>query len=179
MRAILKPAEASLFFRLQPGEQAHSIDVLHNLIERGEAYPDLWVAALLHDVGKSCYPLNLWERVWIVLGKAIFPEKVNRWGSEYANMELSSGNKLRAPFWRRPFVVAVLHPEWGARLAETAGSSPMVVSLIRRHQDAGSRPGDVNSPTGSSPCLRDDGSQPSRENENQLLISLKAVDEES
>jgi hypothetical protein len=32
-------------------------------------------------------------------------------------------------------VVAIQHPAWGAEMAAEAGSSPLVVALIRRHQN--------------------------------------------
>jgi hypothetical protein len=80
-RGVLAPELMALFQRMQLSDQAHSLQVLHELMERGEMDPDLWVAALLHDVGKSRYPLRLWERVWVVLAKAFFPGQVKRWGS--------------------------------------------------------------------------------------------------
>ncbi len=108
---------------MQPSEQAHSLKVFHSLVRYGEDNVDLLQAALLHDVGKSLYPLRLWDRAWIVLAKAVFPVHARRWG------------KGPASGWRRALVVAEQHPEWGARLAEEAGASPRVVTLIRRHQE--------------------------------------------
>lgn len=97
--------------------------VLNRLLEQDETNNDLLAAALLHDVGKCCHPLRLWERVVIVLAKSLFPKRVKSWGEG-------------EPFgWKRAFVVAEQHPSWGAELAARAGASPMTVSLIRRHQD--------------------------------------------
>jgi hypothetical protein len=38
--------------------------------------------------------------------------------------------------WRRPFVVAARHPEWGAEMILQAGGSTSPVALVRRHQEA-------------------------------------------
>ncbi len=80
-------------------------------------------AALLHDVGKVLFPLSLFDRVVIVLGKAFFPGRTGRW---------SEGTPEK---YRRPFVVAARHPEWGADLARQAAASLRTVELIRHHQD--------------------------------------------
>jgi hypothetical protein len=124
---LLTPAQMVLFTRMQPDEQAHSLNVARSLIERGESETDLLKAALLHDVGKVCQPLKPWERAWIVLGKAIFPGLVCKWGAAPRNGKAVS-------FLQRPFVVADQHAAWGARLALQAGVSDLSANLIRRHQ---------------------------------------------
>jgi hypothetical protein len=149
-RAMLAPARWALFKRLPPGEQAHSLRVLRALLERGESDPDLLVAALLHDAGKLRAPLRLWERIFIVVGKALFPERAARWG-------------LGPPRgWRRAFVVAAQHPAWGAQLAAQAGASPLAVALIHRHQER-------------IPVAE----EPSASRETSLLLKLQALDDES
>ena len=119
----LSPTQIVLFRRMQRSEQAHAFQVLNRLKAAGQTDPDLLTAALLHDVGKVLFPLSLLDRVVIVLGKAFFPRQARRW---------SEGTPER---FRRPFVVAAHHPEWGADLAAQAGSSPRTVELIRCHQD--------------------------------------------
>ena len=128
IRSILTPAQMDLFTKMQASEQAHSLTVMKRLNEQkdspqGEERRDLLVAALLHDVGKSRFPLKLAERVIIVLGKALFPEQVKDWGS---------GDPIG---WRRAFVIAEQHPEWGAQMATEVGTSPLAVELIRFHQN--------------------------------------------
>lgn len=122
-RTVLNPEQFNLFNRLQPSEQAHSLGIYHALQAEGCSDLDLLAAALLHDIGKSCYPLQVWERVLIVVAKVLLPEQSERWGDAPP-----SG-------WRRPFVVARHHPAWGAELAGNAGASSLLVEVIRRHQE--------------------------------------------
>ncbi len=124
---ILSPPQMNIFIQMQPGEQAHSLAVMKSLINEKNGLSDqehqaLLEAALLHDVGKSRYPLRLWERVVIVLGKALFPDQSKQWG------------RGEPRGWRRAFVVSEKHAEWGAAMATEAGSSALAVDLIRYHQ---------------------------------------------
>lgn len=121
---FLNAAEQDLFFLYSYADQWHCIRVLHCLQDAGYNHPELMAAALLHDVGKARSPLSIWDRTAIVVGGALFPRQVNKWGE--GNLES----------WRRPFVARAKHAEWGAEMAEAAGSRPVVVDLIRRHQDA-------------------------------------------
>ena len=135
--AALSPSLMNLFSRLQTGEQAHSLAIFHQLREQGENNQDLLVAALLHDVGKTRYPLQLWERVWVVLGKTFWPERAREWGqSEPCG-------------WKKAFVVSERHAAWGAEMAAQAGASALAVSLIRFHHDRGK----VNHPGSSEDQL--------------------------
>ncbi len=143
----LSPPQIVLFRRMQPSEQAHAFHVLERLKSAGQTDPDLLAAALLHDAGKILYPLSLLDRVVIVLGKRFFRRSAGRW---------SQGSPSRL---RRPFVVAVNHPGWGADLAEQAGASSRTVDLIRRHQDS-------PSPNPGAPTER-------------LLAALQAADDEN
>ncbi len=126
IRPILTPTLLSLFLSMQPGEIAHSLKIWQKLIQTINCPQEVQVAALLHDVGKTLHPLSLWERVVIVLARTFFPRQASHWGKETKSKWQKS--------WRRPFVVAENHPEWGARMAEQAGASPVTVLLIRHHQ---------------------------------------------
>ncbi|MGE5223229.1 MAG: hypothetical protein ACM3PY_12385 [Omnitrophica WOR_2 bacterium] len=134
VRAVLNPEQYQLFARLQPGEQAHSLLVMRRLTAQGQTHPDLLAAALLHDIGKIRLPLRLWERVLVVLGKALFPARVKQWGS-LAGDEWKILSGARLPIGRRAFIIAEQHAVWGSQMAAGAGSSTLVVELIRRHQD--------------------------------------------
>ena len=150
-QAILSPQQFALFSLMQPSEQVHSLRLLEQLQEHAPLPHDLRVAALLHDAGKSLFPLRLWERIWIVLARAFAPAWVQRWGSQPVDPGI--------PFWQRPLAVACQHPEWGARLAEQAGASPLAVAIIRRHQQ---------------PHASANGST-----EDELLRRLQAVDDQN
>jgi hypothetical protein len=122
-KRILNDAQMALFLRLQPSEQAHALRVLQTLQKKGERHPDLLTAALLHDAGKSQVLLRVWERVLIVLGKRLMPQKALTWG------------KSKPVGWKRAFVVARQHPTWGATLAAQADTTEIAIRLIQNHQE--------------------------------------------
>jgi hypothetical protein len=151
--AILTPEQASLFLQLQPGEKAHALTMVRKLTGQGENQPDLLVAAVLHDVGKLRYRLTPLERTMVVVIKAFLPGKARKLGS------LPHGGWERAPGWRKAFIVAEQHAEWGAQLAHQAGVSSLTETLIREHHN---------------PHLFDEGSR-----ESKLQQKLWVVDNES
>ncbi len=126
-RAILSPEQLDLFTRQQRSEQAHALVVLGRLQQRGGNQPDLLVAALLHDAGKLRYRLSPLERALVVLVRALAPRLMARWG------ELREDAWEGVPAWRRAFVVALQHSQWGADLAKAAGTRPLAEKLIRWH----------------------------------------------
>ena len=81
-RSVLTAEQMQLFNLMQPSEQVHALRVLQTVQQQGEGDPDLQTAALLHDIGKIRAPLRIWERVLIVLGKGIFPERAKSWGQD-------------------------------------------------------------------------------------------------
>lgn len=129
IKSVLTDPQIELFQRMQPSEQAHSLVVLNALLQQGEQNPDLLVAALLHDVGKSRAPLRIWERVMIVVVGAVCKGCLQKWGK----MEHTEAEHIRG--WRRAFIVAEQHPAWGADLAAACGTSPLATALIDRHQE--------------------------------------------
>ena len=122
VQSLLSSQELALFQKLPTSDQNHSLRVLQTLQIAGEMDPDLLKAALLHDVGKSLYPLHRWERVFAVLMWAVLPDTARKWG------------RLEPRSLRRSLAVIHHHPEWGARLVEEAGSSQRVIELVRYHE---------------------------------------------
>jgi len=122
VRSLLTPELYTLFLTLPPADQAHAIRVQHRLRAHGETDADLLAAGLLHDVGKALLPLRLFDRVAVVLGQALLPVRARAWGA---------GDPAG---WRRGFVVACRHAEWGATMVADAGGSPRLVALVREHQ---------------------------------------------
>ena len=83
-RQMLGPSLWPVFAQMQPGEQAHSLDVMRVIRARGHDEPALLQAALLHDCGKSRSSLSVWDRTWIVLARKFFPAQVRAWGQSPA-----------------------------------------------------------------------------------------------
>jgi hypothetical protein len=131
--SVLTAPQLALFQQMPASDQAHGLRVLRALHEGGERDADLLTAALLHDAGKGRCPLRPWERALIVVAGAVCPACLACWGSTAG--EGIEGAPDGDYGWRRPFVVAVQHPAWGAEMAAAAGASPQVVVLILRHQE--------------------------------------------
>ena len=156
VNTLLAPPQNTVFTQMQRSEQTHALLVLHKLLDQREDDRDLLVAALLHDVGKSRFPLHLWERVVIVLTKKFCSECVQRWGEwEFGNQQAPRG-------WRRAYIIAERHPTWGAEIAVETGCLQMAVNLIRRHQEK------VPDSEFEDLCIED-----------RLLLKLQAADDES
>lgn len=122
-REYLPPALFALYSTMRRSERQHSLRVLCDLLDQGYSDRDLLIAALLHDVGKTCARFSIPEKVLVVLVKAFAPDRYYCWGSQSAQG------------WRRPFAVSVQHPAWGAQMVGDAGGPPRTVDLIRRHAD--------------------------------------------
>lgn len=122
VRHYLPDSLIPLFMSMSPTDQSHSLRVCEALLDQGHEDPDLLAAALLHDVGKSLESPTVWERVLVVLANQIAPHRVLNW------------SEAEARGWRRPFVIAHKHPDWGADLVAKHGGSETLIELIRYHQ---------------------------------------------
>ena len=120
----LSPKLLALFQNMNRDEQLHSLNVLRDVLAQGTTPSELAVAALLHDVGKSCYPIRVWQKTLAVLVRTVWPDLYRRW---------SKGNPLN--LWQRPFVVYERHPQWGAEWVAEAGGSETAQWLVAHHAD--------------------------------------------
>ncbi len=118
----LSPPLLELFRQMDRGEQLHSLAVLRDVLAQGGTPTDLAVVALLHDVGKSRYPINVWQKTWVVIVRTMLPSLYYRW---------SKGSPLN--LWQRPFVVYEQHPLWSAELLRSAGASEAACWLAAHH----------------------------------------------
>jgi len=119
----LTPKLMALFKQMRRSEQLHSLQVLRAVLAQGPAPLDLAVAALLHDVGKSRYPLALWQKTLAVLVHTFTPALFDRWSAADARSLC------------RPFVVYAHHPAWSAEMLTQAGASETAVWLVAHHQE--------------------------------------------
>lgn len=124
-RRYLTPEQHALFCRMTRSEQLHSLRVLRAVLaQSGETPPALAVAALLHDVGKTRYRLNLFERALPVVVKKLAP----RLEAQLSAQETPEG-------WHAPFVVRRHHPKWGAAMLCQTMCNKHAVWLVARHAD--------------------------------------------
>jgi len=112
--ALMSSSEQQLYRSMTPRDQQHCLVVYARLREMHTEDRDLLVAAMLHDCGKGS--ITLWHRVVFVLLDATAPSLLRR----------AVAHRPESALYR-----CVHHAELGAQLAETAGSSPAVVELIR------------------------------------------------
>lgn len=121
--AVLTPELLALFRRMPKGDRLHSLRVMERLRAQGHDQPDLLVAALLHDSGKSRCRFTLFDRTLAVLAKVFLPGLYAR----HADAEPRG-------LWRA-IPIAEQHPRWSAEDMAAAGAGPLAVTLARRHQE--------------------------------------------
>ena len=105
-------------------DQLHSLNVLRSVLEiEPSAPPALKAAALLHDVGKARYHLNVLQKTVSVLVKRFAPALSRR---------LSRDGRLS--FWYAPFSVRYHHARWSGEILRKCGADPAVIWLAEQHQ---------------------------------------------
>ena len=125
--AYLSPELMTLFRRMQRNDQVHSLNVLRSVLAQGPTPPDLATAALLHDAGKSRYPVMVWQRTLATLFWALAPALFRRLSQRSSDDSIS--------YWRRGFVVYIQHPAWSAEMAAPLGASEAALWLMAHHQE--------------------------------------------
>jgi hypothetical protein len=122
----LSPAQMALFRQMRRTDQLHSLNVLRDVLAGNppsESIGDLATAALLHDAGKSRYPLAVWQKTFSVLLRGLLPQVYDRWSRQ---------GSPRNPF-QRGCLVSEQHPAWSAAMAAEAGTSERALWLIENH----------------------------------------------
>ncbi len=117
-RSLLTDAAWRLFAAMPVADRRHALDVVARLRHDWDADPDLFAAALLHDVAKGDR-MRLWHRVAGVLLEAWAPRLLRRLASP------DPGS------WRHPFHLYLHHQQLSADLAEAAGCSSRTVAILR------------------------------------------------
>lgn len=120
---VLTPQAQALFRGQAAQDQRHALTVHRSVQVSGDTNPHLLAAALLHDIGKGTAHLPAWQRAIVVLLDRVAPDV------------LASQGRYEPRGWRRPLVIQATHPELSARLARSAGCSPLTVHLIQHHHD--------------------------------------------
>lgn len=127
LRQRLNPAQQELFLALPIYEQRHAFSVCQTLAHAGFGYDfELLQAALLHDLGKrdplTGYTISIWLKALnVILVRLIGNRGLTR---------LSSANLKHR--WRYRIWLQITHEARSAELAQKAGSSLRVVTLVSK-----------------------------------------------
>jgi hypothetical protein len=118
----LTPQQLALFQQMTRGEQLHSLNVLRDVQAQGATPSDLAVAALMHDVGKSRYPMRVWQKTLVVLVREL---------AEPIYLKITRSSERN--WFARPFIVGERHAKWGADLLRDIGANERIVWLVAHH----------------------------------------------
>jgi hypothetical protein len=121
----LTPNQLDLLCRLRHAEQYHSLNVLRDILKQGDTPDDLAVAALLHDVGKSRYKTDVFQKSIAVVIKHLLPDLFRRWSEQ--------GDPSH--YLQRPCMILALHPQWSAEMVAPTDVSQRSLWLIAHHAD--------------------------------------------
>ncbi len=120
----LTPVQRERFLQMPAFDQQHLCRVANHLRDGGVTDPDVIVAGLLHDIGKSDgdHAVRLTDRVGKVLLKRLSPGTLDRVASTYPNGRFTG------------LALTMRHPEIGADIARDLGCSERTCWLIRYHE---------------------------------------------
>lgn len=121
----LTPEQRARFDAMPVFDQQHLCRVANHLRAQGVTDPDVLVAGLLHDIGKSDgnTHVRLTDRIAKVLLKRVSPRTLRTVAAAYPHGRFSG------------LALTVLHPEIGAEAARRMGCSERTCWLIRHHEE--------------------------------------------
>jgi len=134
IRQYLNKQEQILFYRMQNIDQRHALDTSFKLKEligrRMKLNQDkLYMAALLHDVGKVAYPISLGSRVTSTITFKLFKSFSNWLADKGVNGKKPKGWLIRSLYLHK------YHPQLGAELVRELKVDENVAYLIEHHHD--------------------------------------------
>ncbi len=121
---LLTPEQRQRFETMPAFDQQHLCRVANHLQSQGVTEPDLLLAGLLHDIGKSDgrNQVRLTDRVGKVVLKRVSPGRLAKVAAEYPDGRLPG------------LALTMLHPAIGADVAQQLGCSERTCWLIRNHE---------------------------------------------
>ncbi|MGB3328351.1 MAG: HD domain-containing protein [Thermomicrobiales bacterium] len=125
MALRLLPGTVERFRALSAADQRHLLAVGTHL-RMTDAQPDLWMAGLLHDIGKSAggHRVRLWDRVAWVLASRVGP------------IERMIRAQESMPRFGRGIWIAAHHAELGYTILKELGYNERICTLVAFHADA-------------------------------------------
>lgn len=123
VKGYLSDAELELFLRLKIYEQRHCIDVARILEELANKDSEMIRLGLLHDVGKSVYPLNPFEKSIMVVC-----DKISK-----GSIKKLHGLKMVKCYYNHPLLGYTL-------LKQTGGYEEGFLEIIKLHHFQGNDP---------------------------------------